>query len=144
MPDNSVRVDTARLDRMIAGLTENERRPLRQFAFRIEALAKTKAPYLTGALSNSGYTKTDKEDNYEKAKAEAESAAAKEGKTIITEPLPSVFGDIVAVTGFCISYAGYQEFGTSRMSAQPFLIPAAEQLRDSLFDPNTWLGLVPA
>lgn len=36
-------------------------------------------------------------------------------------------GDLSAVVGSDLDYAVYQEYGTSRMPAQPFLTPATDQ-----------------
>lgn len=40
--------------------------------------------------------------------------------------------DVVWVTGSRVSYAVHQEFGTSKMSAQPFLFPAARSVEREL------------
>jgi HK97 gp10 family phage protein len=40
--------------------------------------------------------------------------------------------------GDCVEYGIYQELGTSRMSAHPFMIPAAEKVAKDLNSGKTW------
>lgn len=40
--------------------------------------------------------------------------------------------DVVWVTGSRVPYAVYQEFGTSKMAAQPFLFPAAREAQRNI------------
>ena len=97
-------------------------------AFDVQGRAQNMAPVDTGALRNSIYTVTRKSDGYRNA-ASAIKAANPEAETA---PLPIPDEELVAHVGPSVEYAIYQELGTSRMAARPFLIPAVEQLR------NTW------
>ena len=111
---NSVTVDTRKLRAIIRNSGPNARTALRNVALAVETRAKALAPVSTGALRASIYTVIGNEPT----------------------PLPSVPGDaertalpqpddkLVAHVGPSVEYGVYQEFGTRRMAAQPFLIPA--------------------
>lgn len=76
---------------------------LARIALEIEGEAKRLAPVDTGNLKSS--LRTEKAD-------------------------PD--GLSVLVGSFGVNYAAYQEFGTSRMKAQPYLRPAVEKLKARL------------
>ncbi len=93
---------------------------VRKAAFDIEAKAKAKAPVDTGFLKSSIYVETAHGSTYGKAGGEGNGEMLPE-----VEP-PKKYQAIVAVGA---SYGVFIEFGTSRMPAQPYLTPAAEEVR---------------
>lgn len=46
----------------------------------------------------------------------------------LTESIDRLDGEAVWVVGTNVEYAAYVEFGTSRMKAQPYLLPAARRV----------------
>lgn len=101
-----------------------------QTAFRIENRAKQGTPLITGALRNSGYTKTVKNNGASKARADA---LAKNPKVEFSqEPAKPEIGQ--AIVGFAVEYAVYVELGTSRKAARPFLLPAVKAERQKFMD----------
>lgn len=121
-------VDTSRLNQILEHLPGNTDQAIRAVAFAIEGKAKMKAPVDTSALRNSIYTRTDK-------------GSFSDGKRIAN--LPEVPGDPVRVelprpndstahVGPSVEYAIWVEFGTDRMSAQPYLGPATNSAADEL------------
>ncbi len=52
----------------------------------------------------------------------------------ITHRLETETGQIIGIVGTNVEYASFQEFGTSKMAAQPFLFPALEANRDKIKD----------
>lgn len=91
------RLDTRRLDQIIAAHPQRAGEIVRGAAFAVEGKAKTLAPVDTGALKNSLHTE--------------------------------MRGKLTAVVADGVEYGIYQEFGTSRMGAHPFLVPAVEWIR---------------
>ena len=91
-----VKIDTAKLDRIIATMPTEAKRTVWKGAFLVEAYAKTLAPVDTGALRAG----------------------------IHTEPTDD---DLAVIVGDAVEYGIYQEFGTYKMAAQPFMIPAVER-----------------
>lgn len=88
-----------------AEIRENASRVVRKTALDILNDAQHLAPVDTGALKNS---------------------LAPGGPQNIFEMKP---GDLVAIVGTSVPYAGYQEYGTRFMPAHPFLLPAVERNR---------------
>lgn len=123
----TIRLDTAQLDKIAAGLDKNMEQILTAFAFEVEAQAKILAPYETGALKGSIYTN---------AKAGSSTPDKFEGNEY--EELPSPTGKVIANVGSGIEYAAFQELGTSHNAAQPFLGPAVEDRAHDLNDGSTW------
>ena len=117
-----IKLDTKELDRIAAGLNKSREQVMKKLAFDVEAKAKMKAPVLTGALRNSIYTETK------------DGGSGGTG----TQKLPKPSGNIVANVGPCVEYAAYVELGTSKMSAQPYLVPAVEEVSSKLNDGSTW------
>ena len=93
---------------------------IKKCAFDIEAKAKAKAPVDTGFLKSSIYVETAKESTYDHAGGEGE------GEMLPEVERPKKHNAIVAVGA---SYGAYVEFGTVHAPAQPFLTPAAEEVR---------------
>jgi HK97 gp10 family phage protein len=128
---DAIRLDTAELDRIAAGLNVNVEQVIRAFAFEVEAEAKALAPYETGALKGSIYTRV-------------KGGGGSQPKMIGNAPheeIPAPGGNVIAVVGSGIEYAAFQELGTSRMGAQPFLGPAAEDRAHDLNDGSMWRKL---
>lgn len=127
----NITLDTTRLDEIMGKLDLTLDRILVRFAFGIEAEAKMNAPVDTSALRNSIYTVTTQgEDGYNAAAAAAEGARP----GVKTEALPVPSAPTVAHVGPCVEYAGFVELGTSRMAAEPYLVPAVEHQAGKLND----------
>jgi HK97 gp10 family phage protein len=52
----------------------------------------------------------------------------------ITNRIETEEGQLVGIVGTNVVYASYQEFGTYKMPAHPFLFPALESNRDKIKD----------
>ena len=135
---NEIKLDTRELDRIAKQLNIKREAVGRRMAFQIEGLAKQLAPKRYGALRNSIYTITQKEDGYTSASASAKAA----NPAVTTSPHPTPTGNIIANVGPSVDYAEYQEFGTSRMGAQPYLTPAVEKIAQKYNDGREWEELV--
>jgi HK97 gp10 family phage protein len=134
-------IDTRELDRIAANSDKTAEQILRRLAFEVEADAKQMAPIDTGALRNSIYTVTEKSDGYGDASGKAMGSAWKKaGQIRETEPHPAP-GKGEARVGPCVNYAEYQEFGTSKMPAHPYLIPALEKVRGKFEEGTTFKEL---
>lgn len=121
----TIQLDIKELERVMANTHKGAVQVLEGLGFKVEADAKMMAPYRTGALMNSIYTKT------------------RNGSSPVTmgdgEDIPNPEGDVVAVVGPTVSYARFLETGTSRMAARPYLLPALESVvarfnKSELFD----------
>lgn len=108
---------TSRLNRLIERIPGNKRKAIKAVGFRVEALAKMKAPVDLGNLRNSIYVRTS-EDNPVPSEA--------------TEELPRPSTDDSVVVGPSVEYGIYQELGTSIMDAQPYMLPALRQVESEL------------
>lgn len=135
---NEIKLDTRELDRIARQLNIKREAVGRRMAFQIEKLAKELAPKRYGALRNSIYTVTGRHNGYESASASAKAANPK----VNTAPHPTPTGNVIANVGPSVDYAEYQEFGTSRMAAQPYLTPAVEQVSRKYNDGSEWKELV--
>ena len=133
-----IKLDTRELDKIAKQLNIRKEAVGRRMAFQIEKEAKQLAPKDTGALRNSIYTVTQKTDGYSAASSAAKSA----NPAVTTAPHPAPTGDVIANVGPCVDYAEYQEFGTSRMAAHPYLTPAVEQIAAKYNDGKEWAELV--
>lgn len=135
---NVIKLDTKELDKIASQLNIRRDAVGRRMAFQIEKLAKEMAPKMLGALRNSIYTVTQKHDGYSAASAAAKSA----NPLVETAPHPTPTGNIIANVGPSVDYAEFQEFGTSKMAAQPYLTPAVEQIAAKYNDGKEWAELV--
>jgi len=94
-------------------------------AFDVQGHAANEAPFETGALKSSIYTSTSRSDG---GMASVAAALAKNPTAkVATIPQPS--DDLVAHVGPSVEYGLYQELGTSKMPAHPFMVPSVEFLR---------------
>jgi len=118
MPRNSrVEYDGRKLQAIIRNSGANARTALRNVALAVETGAKRLAPVDIGALQNSIYTVIGNESvPLPSIPGDAERVA-----------LPQPDGKLVAHVGPSVDYGIYQEFGTRRMAAQPYLLPAVRQ-----------------
>jgi len=123
----TTRLETKGIDRILRELEPKAEALIDKTAFEIQARAQNAAPVDTGALRNSIYTVTQRSNGYRDA---ARRAKASNPKAVIA-PFPEPSGNLEAHIGPSVEYAIYQEMGTSKMSAHPFLVPAVEALRKS-------------
>lgn len=112
-----VTTDTTRLDQLIDRIPGNRKKAIKAVGFRVEALAKMKAPVDLGNLRNSIYVRTSDDNNL---------------PSVSTEELPRPSSDNSVVIGPTVEYGIYQELGTSIMDAQPYLLPALRQVESEL------------
>jgi len=138
MSISTFKLDTRELDKIVREMDGNKKKVGKMIGFELEAEAKKRAPRLTSAMSNSIYTVTQDYDGY----SSASGAAKQANPEVLTQPLPTPSGNILANVGPCVNYAEYVEFGTSRMAAQPFLTPAAEVISRKINDGTYWRKLV--
>ena len=132
------KLDTKEVDRIINAMDGNKEKAGRAIAFEMEAEMKRRAARDTSAMANSVYTVTQKVNGYGQAAAMAHQS----NKKAETEPHPKPSGDILARVGPSVLYAEYVENGTSRMKAQPFVVPAAEHVAKNINDGKYWRVLV--
>ena len=119
---SDVVIDTSKLDAIIAHSGRNARRALRDAAFAVERFAKQKAPVDTGALRASIYVSMEGEGSQlPQVLTDAER---------VSLPMPE--GPLVAYVGPSVHYGIYQELGTRRMAAQPYLLPAVRMTEQLL------------
>ena len=138
-----IKLDTRELDKIAKQLNIRKEAVGRRMAFQIEKRAKQLAPHKYGALRNSIYTVTQKIDGYASAAGKAMGTNWKQrGRVTETEPHPTPSGNVIANVGPCVEYAEYQEFGTSKMAAHPYLIPAVEEISRKYNDGSEWAELV--
>ena len=139
-----VKLDMKELERLIKEEPARAKKIVKATAFQVEGEAKVRAPVDTGALKGSIHTVTASFSNFQGrvrtlgARAERLSGS-KRARTrkrgarlgnVMVEELPKPSSDYIAHVGSAVEYAIYVEFGTSRTTAQPFLVPAAEAVRD--------------
>jgi HK97 gp10 family phage protein len=131
-----MKLDFKELDRIAASLNITHRKICTKIAFNLEGAIKIKAPYKTSALKNSVYTVTRDYDGYDKASSLAKTLKRKTSR----HPVPS--GQVIAHVGPCVDYAEYVEFGTSKMAARPFFLPAAEEITQKYNDGSIFRELI--
>ena len=135
-------LDTKEIDRIIKDADTNADKIVRKLTFKGVGYAKENAAVDTSAMRNSVYAVTANEDGYAEASGKAMGAAWQQaGEIRETEPHPAP-GNGEARFGPCVDYALYQEFGTSKMAAHPFMIPAIEQLRKEFNNGTTYREMV--
>ena len=114
--NSRVTTDTTRLNRLIDRIPVNRKKAIKAVGFRVEALAKMKAPVDLGNLRNSIYMRSSEENPVSE---------------IATEELPKPPESSVYI-GPSVEYGIYQELGTSVMDAQPYLLPALREVESEL------------
>ena len=115
-------LDTKRLDQIAANLDKNTQQAIKAIAFRVETYAKQLAPIETSALENSIYTVTLRHDGFSEASSKAKQKNPK--ANIVRLPNPP---EKTAFVGPSVEYGIYQELGTYKMAAHPYLVPGAER-----------------
>lgn len=125
----SVTVNTTRLNRIIHNVDGDVADVIATIAFAVERLAKENAPVDTGALRASIYTKT---------KAGGRQPTQSEGAVYVDIPEPE--NELEAIVGPTVEYGVFVELGSNRSPAQPYLLPAVEQIANSLDRFNGDLG----
>ena len=131
------KLDTTEVDRIMKFLDKNFEDIVTAIAFDIEANAKVRAPVMTSALRNSIYTVTKKQDGY----ASAVASARAKNKDVAFGRHPTPTGKTIANVGPAVDYAEYQEYGTSKMAAHPFLTPAVEDVFNKVNSGAYWEDL---
>ncbi len=114
--NSRVITDTTRLNRLIERIPGNKRKAIKAVGFRVEALAKMKAPVDLGILRNSIYMRSSEDNSVSE---------------ISTEELPKPPETSVYI-GPSVEYGIYQELGTSVMDAQPYMLPALREVESEL------------
>ena len=114
--NSRVTTDTTRLNRLIDRIPGNRKKAIKAVGFRVEALAKMKAPVDLGNLRNSIYMRSSEENPVSE---------------IATEELPKPPESSVYI-GPSVEYGIYQELGTSVMDAQPYMLPALREVESEL------------
>jgi HK97 gp10 family phage protein len=99
---------------------------------QIQAMAKQMAPVDTSFLQSSIYTETSKGSTY------GEGMEAPPGDAYALDDIGAPPDSHTGYVAVAANYGIYQEFGTRKMGAQPYLIPAAESVR-SAFEGGTLL-----
>lgn len=91
-------------------------------AFDVQAQAQSRAPVATGFLKSSIYVRTETMSTYGTGVGEGA-----HGSYLLPEvEAPDGYNAYVAVGA---NYGQFIEYGTSKMAAQPYLIPAADAVR---------------
>jgi HK97 gp10 family phage protein len=115
-----LKLDTTKLDALIAESPVKVDKAVRATAFDVQGIAVSLAAVDTGAMRASIFVKTHGGGQEPNALGDAE----------VSDPTP---GDPPLMTAYVapgVNYAGYVEFGTPRMAAQPFMTPAVEAAED--------------
>lgn len=143
-----IHLDTKRLDEIAANIGRETEDVVRILAFDLEAHAKKNITQMkavdTGAMLNSVYTVTAREDGYNEAmiKAKTQTFSQKRQANVepaTTHPHPKPDGKkIFARVGPCVDYAAYVEYGTSRMAARPFMLRACEKIWKEFRSKKRW------
>ena len=94
----------AKLSLLRSALPDAEEAKMKRIVLQIERDAKKKAPVDTGNLRGS----------------------------IASRVIRNTDGEVTGVVGSNVKYAPFQEFGTSKMEAQPYLRPAVEENREKI------------
>lgn len=121
---SKVTLDDRRLNNLINQADDNTENFLKSIGFSVEARAKVKAPVDTSALRNSIYTSTKTEEH-----GLDRSIADSLDREYYNLPRGS---RTKVYVGPSMSYSIYVEFGTERQQAQPYLIPALEEVANQL------------
>ncbi len=121
----AIHVDAKILDGLDAKVKSNAQRLVAASAFRVSQTAIMMAPIDLGALKSSIFVKTSVSSNFAGAVKNAE--ALRPG--VRTEDSPGIDSPYQAHVVAPVEYALFQELGTSRMAAHPYMVPAVEAER---------------
>lgn len=133
-----VKLDTRRLEEISRNLKRNALDIVEELADKGVEYMQENARVDTGAMRASTYVVSQRRDDYQRASGDAKSLRPEAQ----TEPHPKPSGDVYANIGPCVHYAIYNEFGTSRMAAQPFVVPGIERLGNEFNRADTWKDLI--
>lgn len=123
----TTKLDMRGLERLQRELMPKAEALVEKTAFDVQGQAQNRAPVDTGALKASHYTVTRRGGDDLNAVRALVAQLAGPGVSVVAIPRPT--DDLVAHVGPSVEYAIFQELGTSKMGAQPFLVPAVEALR---------------
>jgi len=98
---------------------------VKKACFDVQAAAQAKCPVLTGYLKSSIYTHTWDSSTYGQGVTGGGPGAS------LLPDLGKPPNDHTAFIGVGANYGIHIEYGTSRMAAQPYLVPAADEVRPS-------------
>jgi hypothetical protein len=123
--ENALKLDTTKLDALIAESPVKVDKAVRATAFDVQGIAVSLAAVDTGAMRASIFVKTHGGGQEPNALGDAE----------VSDPTP---GDPPLMTAYVapgVNYAGYVEFGhhapdRTFISGQPFMTPAVEAAED--------------
>jgi len=115
-----ITLDLTELDKLAKEAPKRVDRIIKKVAFAAEGYMKQRAAIDTSAMANSIYTVVGDFDGY----AAAAAAAKEKNPNVETASFPNP-PEHAAFVGPCVDYAIYQEFGTYRMAAHPFVHPGA-------------------
>jgi HK97 gp10 family phage protein len=122
---SKVVIDTEKLDLLVAQFPTMVDKAIRATAFDVAGNAAGPGIAVdTGAMRASIFTKTHQGSNYSDAASAAQSLRP---EAEIDDPTPTDCPLMTAYIAPGVNYAYFQEFGTSKMAAHPFLTPAIEK-----------------
>ena len=130
---SDVMLDTRVLDQIIATCDTNAETVCVRVGYLVEQDAKMNAPYKLGALSGSIETVTREGESHD-----GRGAALDANPKVNVVEIPKPVAPFYAHVGPCVEYGIYQEFGTSRMAAHPYLLPAVDRAYAKFRDPSQW------
>ena len=129
-------LDTRELDKLAAALNGNRMDVLTAAGFEVERSAKKRAPYITGALSNSIFTKTSKENDYSEASSNARDK--NENVEILSlDEFPDDENKVIIAP--CVNYGIWVELGHGENpTPKPYLFPALEEIINAINQGKFW------
>lgn len=125
---NGFEVVFNKLPELSAALAKAAEQIVRKAALDIERGAKERAPVATGYLRNSIYAVTHTSSDYGQGGGEPP-----KGASLLPEVEKPKDGH-TAYVAVGANYGAFVELGTSKMAAQPYLIPAADAVRPAFTD----------
>lgn len=126
---NRVRVDTRRLDAILRKVDGNTLKVVEDIGAAVVEEAKRLAPVEEGDLRDSIYMRTPAENNRPSVDAESGNF-----------DLPAPVDEMSVTVGPSVMHGIYQEFGTSKMAAQPYMAPAAAKVKQAIGNYNRAFG----
>lgn len=126
---NKVKVDTKVLDKIMRNVDGDTLEVVEQIGADIVAEAKNLAPVDEGDLRDSIYMRTQTENNRPNVSAESGNF-----------DLPAPKDKLSVTVGPSVMHGIYQELGTSKMAAQPYMAPAAAKVKQNMGRYNKAFG----
>jgi len=118
---NSVKVDTRKLDLIMRNLPKAILEVEEKIGAEVVKVAKELAPVDEGTLQASIYMRTPNENDRPNVNAESGNLE-----------LPAPEDKTSVVVGPSVGHGVWQELGTSKMAAQPYLSPAVAKVRANM------------